>query len=97
SFLSSPHLRRVQLTCLNRLRLAQDDEVVRPWQLSHQRRDFSVRAVRLVELPHPKEIRARVAAEPGVARREIGRELLDHAIAHSALAIFRLMYPPSSQ
>ncbi len=63
------------------LRFAQDDEVMRPRQLSHQWCDVRAPAVGFVKLPHAEEVRACVAARAGVAPRERRGELRHHAVA----------------
>lgn len=44
-----------------------------------------MRPVGLEELAHPEEVPARVAADAGVASREIGGELVDDAVAPRGL------------
>jgi len=71
---------QIKLTLLWPLALAQDDEVVGPGQLSHQRRDNVVALVGLVELPHAEKVAPGEAAQPGLALCDVGRQLRDHAI-----------------
>ena len=62
---------QVELAFFRPLALTHDQQVVGPRQLPHQRCDFLVLPVDLVELAHPEQIRAREPAQPRVRSGEL--------------------------
>ena len=71
---------QVELALFGTLALTENDEMVRPWQLSQQCRDFFIVAVSFVKLPHPKEVRARETAQSRLTPGDVGGQLRYHTV-----------------
>src|SRR5215210_6610766 len=72
---------QVKRTLFRSLGLRQDDEIVGPWQLCHQRCHFLVLGVGLVELTHSKEISAGEAPQPWQCDGEMLRQVVYNSFA----------------
>src|SRR6516165_12265552 len=65
---------QIELALFPTLTLSQDDEVMRPRQLSHQRRDNCVILIGLVELPHSEQVRPTETTDTRLGPGDILRE-----------------------
>ena len=72
---------QVELALLGALGLPENDEVVGPRQLCHQRCHHFVAAVRLVKLPHPKQVASREPLQARLGAGQISGKLVHHPVA----------------
>jgi hypothetical protein len=82
---------QVELAFFGTLGLGQDDRVMYPWQLCHQRCHFLVPAVDLVELTHPKEIAACEHALTRQHARQVPGQAVTDAFPQTAASGLALM------
>lgn len=71
---------QVELAFLGPLAAGENEQIVGPGQLSHQRRDFFIVPVCLIELPHPKQAGAGEALDVRMLPGDVASQLIDDAL-----------------